>query len=185
MQTTLAQEIWPLVRDSRMAQAVLVVAGTVLLAVSAKVQVPFWPVPMTMQTFVVLLLGIAYGPRLGFVTGALYLIEGALGLPVFAKGAGMAYLMGPTGGYLFGFVLAMVVIGLLAERGWSRTRLGMLGAMFIGEILIFAPGVVWLGIVIGMDKAVTFGLTPFIAAEIFKIALAAVTVPLVWRAIRH
>ena len=72
---------------------------------------------MTMQTFVVLLLGIAYGPRLGFATGALYLIEGALGLPVFAKGAGIAYLMGPTGGYLFGFVLAMGVCGLLAERG--------------------------------------------------------------------
>ena len=107
MQNTLAQEIWPLARSSRMAQALLVVAGTVLLAASAKVQVPFWPVPMTMQTFVVLLLGIAYGPRLGFITGALYLVEGAFGLPVFAKGAGMAYLMGPTGGYLFGFVAAM------------------------------------------------------------------------------
>ena len=95
MQNTLAQEIWPLARSSRMAQALLVVVGTVLLAASAKVQVPFWPVPMTMQTFVVLLLGIAYGPRLGFMTGALYLVEGAFGLPVFAKGAGMAYLMGP------------------------------------------------------------------------------------------
>ncbi|MBT5226290.1 MAG: biotin transporter BioY, partial [Proteobacteria bacterium] len=107
MHTTLAQEVWPLARDSRVAQAVLVVAGTLLLAVSAKVQVPFWPVPMTMQTFVVLLLGVAYGPRLGVVTGALYLVEGALGLPVFAKGAGIVYLIGPTGGYLFGFVMAM------------------------------------------------------------------------------
>jgi biotin transport system substrate-specific component len=185
MQTTLAQEVWPLARDSRVAQAVLVVAGTLLLALSAKVQVPFWPVPMTMQTFVVLLLGIAYGPRLGVITGALYLIEGALGLPVFAKGAGVAYLMGPTGGYLFGFVLAMGVCGRLADRGWSRTAVRMLAVMLIGEILIFAPGVLWLGVAIGMDKAVTFGLTPFIAAEVFKMALAAVTVPLVWRAVRH
>jgi len=185
MHTSLAQEVWPLARDSRVAQAVLVVAGTLLLALSAKVQVPFWPVPMTMQTFVVLLLGIAYGPRLGVITGALYLVEGALGLPVFAKGAGVAYLMGPTGGYLFGFVLAMGVCGLLADRGWSRTAVRMLAVMLIGEILIFAPGVLWLGVAIGMDKAVTFGLTPFIAAEVFKIALAAVTVPLVWRAVRH
>ena len=123
MQTTLVQEVWPLARDSRSAQAILVVAGTLLLAVSAKVQVPFWPVPMTMQTFVVLLLGIAYGPRLGLVTGALYLVEGALGFPVFAKGAGVAYLIGPTGGYLFGFVLAMGVCGWLANQGWSRTCL--------------------------------------------------------------
>jgi len=185
MHTSLAQEVWPLARDSRVAQAVLVVAGTLLLALSAKVQVPFWPVPMTMQTFVVLLLGIAYGPRLGVITGALYLVEGALGLPVFAKGAGVAYLMGPTGGYLFGFVLAMGVCGLLADRGWSRTAVRMLAVMLVGEILIFAPGVLWLGVAIGMEKAVTFGLTPFIAAEVFKIALAAVTVPLVWRAVRH
>lgn len=185
MHTSLAQEVWPLARDSRVAQAVLVVAGTLLLALSAKVQVPFWPVPMTMQTFVVLLLGIAYGPRLGVITGALYLLEGALGLPVFAKGAGVAYLMGPTGGYLFGFVLAMGVCGRLSDRGWSRTAVRMLAVMLIGEILIFAPGVLWLGVAIGMDKAVTFGLTPFIAAEVFKIALAAVTVPLVWRVVRH
>ena len=185
MNTTLVQEAWPLARDSRVAQAVLVVAGTLLLTVSAKVQVPFWPVPMTMQTFVVLLLGIAYGPRLGFATGALYLAEGALGLPVFAKGAGVAYLIGPTGGYLFGFVLAMGVCGWLANQGGSRTAVRILGVMLVGEILIFTPGVLWLGAAIGIDKAVTFGLTPFIAAEIFKMALAAVTVPLVWRAVRH
>lgn len=185
MQTTLVQEVWPLARDSRLAQAILVVAGTLLLAVSAKVQVPFWPVPMTMQTFVVLLLGIAYGPRLGLFTGALYLVEGALGFPVFAKGAGVAYLIGPTGGYLFGFVLAMGVCGWLANQGWSRTTARLVAVMLVGELLIFTPGVLWLGVAIGLEKAVAFGLTPFIAAEIFKMALAVVTVPLVWRAIRH
>ena len=97
----------------------------------------------------------------------------------------MAYLMGPTGGYLFGFVAAMGICGLLAQRGWSQTVLGMLGVMIVGQILIFAPGVLWLGAAIGMDKAITLGLSPFIAAEVFKVALAAATVPLVWRAVRH
>ncbi|SVD67877.1 uncharacterized protein METZ01_LOCUS420731, partial [marine metagenome] len=111
MNNTFVFAVWHRSRDSLLSQAILAVAGTLLLAISAKVQVPFWPVPMTMQTFVVLLLGIAYGPRLGVATGALYLLEGAVGLPVFAQGAGMAYLVGPTGGYLFGFVLAMYIVG--------------------------------------------------------------------------
>ncbi|HJP06270.1 MAG: hypothetical protein CL395_00060 [Acidiferrobacteraceae bacterium] len=185
MQTTLAFEIWPQSRDSRIAQVLLVVVGTALLAVSARVQVPFWPVPMTMQTFVVLVLGIAYGPRLGFATGGLYLLEGALGLPVFAKGAGFAYLIGPTGGYLFGFLAAMTLMGVLARRGWDRNVTAMLGAMLIGESLIFLMGVGWLATLIGASKAITFGLTPFLAAEVFKIALAVVTVPMIWRLIRR
>ncbi len=185
MQTTLVHEIWPASRSSRMAQAFMIVAGTALLALSAKVQVPFWPVPMTMQTFVVLLIGITYGPRLGLATGLLYLLEGALGLPVFAKGAGLAYLMGPTGGYLFGFVVAMAVMGLLADRGWDKTRSGVLVAMVIGEVLIFLPGVVWLAAVVGSEKAIALGLTPFLAAEAFKIILAVVTLPLIWRAVKR
>ena len=172
MQTTLAFEIWPQSRDSRIAQVLLVVVGTALLAVSARVQVPFWPVPMTMQTFVVLVLGI-------------YLLEGALGLPVFAKGAGFAYLIGPTGGYLFGFLAAMTLMGVLARRGWDRNVTAMLGAMLIGESLIFLMGVGWLATLIGASKAITFGLTPFLAAEVFKIALAVVTVPMIWRLIRR
>lgn len=185
MQSTLVSEIWPVSRDSRIAQALLVLAGTGLLAISAKIQVPFWPVPMTMQTFVVLVLGLTYGPRLGFATGALYLLEGALGLPVFAKGAGVAYLMGPTGGYLFGFVAAMTVMGLLTTRGWSRTGLGVLAAMLVGEVLIFAPGVLWLSVAVGLQKGVALGLTPFLVAELFKVLLAAVTLPLVWRALKR
>jgi len=152
-----------------------------LLAISAKVQVPFWPVPMTMQTFVVLVLGIAYGARLGLATGALYVLEGLLGLPVFATGAGYLYVLGPTGGYLFGFVLAMGVIGWLAERRWDRSVPSIVGAMLIGEAIIFLLGVTWLASIIGMDKALKAGLYPFLAAEVFKVALAAATVPLIWR----
>ena len=110
MQTTLAQEIWPLARDSRTAQIGLIVVGTLLLTASAKIQAPFFPVPATMQAYVVLLLGILYGPRLGFATGLLYLLQGAIGLPVFAGGGGPHYLMGPTAGYLLGFVLAMGIV---------------------------------------------------------------------------
>ena len=102
----------------------LALVGTLALTVSAKTQIPFWPVPMTMQTFVVLVIGMAYGARLGVATIALYLLEGALGLPVFAgtpeKGVGLAYMMGPTGGYLLGFVAGAWLCGWLAERGFDR-----------------------------------------------------------------
>ena len=181
MNTTLASTIWRHSENSLAGKALLAVGGTVLLAISAKVQVPFWPVPMTMQTFVVLMLGIAYGSRLGASTGVLYLVEGAVGLPVFAKGAGMAYLIGPTGGYLIGFVIAMYVVGLLAEKNWDRSVIGIIGAMLIGEVIIFVLGVGWLATIIGFNKAIAGGLTPFLFAEFFKIALAASTVPFFWR----
>ena len=185
MHSTLAFDFWPGTRDSLIAKTLLVIAGSALLAISAKVQVPFWPVPMTMQTFVVLVLGMTFGFRLASVTGALYLLEGALGLPVFAKGAGLAYLMGPTGGYLIGFLVAMAVMGYLANRGWDRAVLTTLAAMLIGDALIFLFGVAWLATVVGTTKALTLGLTPFIAAEIFKNILAVITLPLVWRLIRR
>ena len=181
MNNTLASRIWRHSENSLASKALLAVGGTVLLAISAKVQVPFWPVPMTMQTFVVLVLGIAYGSRLGVATAVLYLAEGAVGLPVFAKGAGIAYLIGPTGGYLIGFAVAMYVVGLLAEKHWDRTVIGIVGAMLIGEVIIFALGVGWLTTIIGLNKAIAGGLTPFLLAEVFKIALAALTVPFVWR----
>jgi biotin transport system substrate-specific component len=185
MHSTLVFELWPNTRDSLIAKTLLAIAGSVLLAISAKVQVPFWPVPMTMQTFAVLVLGMTFGFKLASATGARYLLEGALGLPVFAKGAGLAYLMGPTGGYLVGFLVAMAVMGLLASRGWDRAALTTLAAMLIGDALIFLFGVGWLATVVGGAKALTLGLTPFIAAEIFKIILAVITLPLVWRLIRR
>ena len=152
-----------------------------MLAISSKVQTPFTLVPATMQTFVVLFLGMVLGYKLAAATVVLYLLEGSLGLPVFAKGAGMAYLIGPTGGYLIGFVIAMYVVGLLAEKHWDRTVIGIVGAMLIGEVIIFALGVGWLATIIGLNKAIAGGLTPFLLAEVFKIALAALTVPFIWR----
>lgn len=164
---------------------VLAFAGSVLLTLSAKVQIPFWPVPMTMQTFVVLVLGAAYGPRLGMATLLLYLAEGAIGLPVFAgtpeKGLGITYMMGPTGGYLAGFVLAAGFTGWLAERGWDRSVAGVLIAMSLGHLVILGFGALWLAQLIGWEKAWLFGLAPFWAATILKTGLAAAAMPLAWR----
>lgn len=176
--TSLAQRLWPAAgAQAALRAAVLAVFGSLLLALSAKVQVPFWPVPMTMQTFVVLLLGAAYGWRLGGATVLLYLAEGALGLPVFAgAGAGPAYMTGPTGGYLAGFLVAAVATGFLVERGWGRGLATLTLAMLVGHALILAPGVAWLALALGWTKAVAVGLTPFWAATVLKTALAVAAV---------
>lgn len=167
----------------------LVVGASLALWVSAKVQVPFWPVPMTMQTFMVLVIGMTLGWKLGGAAVLLYLAEGATGLPVFAnspeRGIGLAYMMGPTGGYLVGFVLAAVTVGVLAERGWDRRVIPAVGALFIGMAIIYACGVLWLGTLIGWDKPVLqLGVIPFLPADAFKIALAAAVLPLAWRLVR-
>jgi len=159
---------------------VLVVAGTAVLAVSAKVQVPFVPVPFTMQTAVVLVIGLTYGMRLGVATVAAYLAEGAAGLPVFAAGGGAAYLLSsPTAGYLWGMLAAAGLMGVLAERGWDRTIPKALGAMLIGTAAIFAVGIGRLAYMIGAGPAVDAGLVPFLGSEALKIALVAVTLPTV------
>ena len=155
---------------------VLALFGSLLLALSAKVQAPFWPVPMTMQTFVVLVLGASYGWRLGLAAVLVYLAEGAAGLPVFAgtpeKGLGLAYMVGPTGGYLLGFVAAAALTGWLAERGWTRDLPRLAVMMLLGHTAIFACGVGWLALSIGWTNAVAVGLTPFWAATALKTALA-------------
>lgn len=179
----LIESLWPSRGDAAMRGlrlAVLVVAGSVLMALSARLQVPMWPVPMTMQTFAVLVIGMAYGWRLGGATLIAYLAEGAVGLPVFASGAGLAYMAGPTGGYLAGFVLAATLVGWLGERGWDRSVVLTLVAMMFGTALIFGCGVAWLSTLIGTEKAIAAGLTPFLVGAGFKIALAAAVLPVAW-----
>jgi biotin transport system substrate-specific component len=155
----------------------LILFGSFLLAVSAKVQVPFWPVPMTMQTFVVFIIGMTCGWRLSFFTLLGYIFEGALGLPVFATGSGLLYLMGPTAGYIYGMLLAVIVIGFLSEKGFSNSYLMSLISLLIGSVIIFSFGVGYLGSIIGYDKAINAGLLPFIPSELFKIALAVALIP--------
>jgi biotin transport system substrate-specific component len=157
------------------------IGGSLLLALSAKAQVPFWPVPMTLQSLVVMMLGMAYGSRLAMATVLLYLAEAAAGLPVLAgAGAGIAYMTGPTAGYLVGFVLAAGLIGWLAEHGWDRTPVKAVAAMSVGHALLFIPGVAWLAVLFGMDKAIAVGLAPFYAATLLKTALGAALMQAAW-----
>lgn len=169
---SLAASLLPRIHGNAIAQVGLIALGVLLLAASSKVQVPFWPVPMTLQTSVVLLIGASYGARLATATLVSYLAAGAIGLPVFASGAGIAYMAGPTGGYLAGFLAAAVVMGWLSDRGFGRSLLAALGLMLIGQVLIFGLGVGWLSALIGFGKAVAGGLVPFVPAEVLKTALA-------------
>lgn len=166
-------------------RAALVVLGIAALAAAAKIKVPMWPVPITMGTFAVLTIGAAYGARLGLVTILGYMIIGALGFDVFAGSSaetfGFAYMMGGTGGYLVGYVLATVAIGALARRGWDRSVLWTALAMLIGTVLIYVPGLLWLGMLYGWDKPIlAWGLTPFLIGDAIKLVLAAMLLPAVW-----
>ena len=185
-QPTLVEAIWLERPLNFAAQAVLVLGGTLLLTASAKISIPFYPVPMTLQTLAVLMLGVLLGPRLAAVTVAAYLAQGAAGLPVFAgtpeKGIGLAYIAGPTGGFLIGFLLAAFLVGVLARRNWDRTPAMMALAMFLGTVAIYVPGLLWLGAVVGWDKPILeWGLYPFLAGDALKLALAAIAAPLAWR----
>jgi biotin transport system substrate-specific component len=184
---TLIDAIWPEKSAPALRWAALAIIGSLLLTASAKAQFPMWPVPMTMQSFVVLVIGMAYGARLAGATVALYLLEGALGLPVFAgtpeKGIGLVYMAGPTGGYLAGFAVAAIAMGWLAERGWDRKAGWAVAAMAIGTLLLFVPGVAWLSVLIGFERAIAVGLQPFLLGSVLKLALAAAVLPLAWKAV--
>ena len=183
MQPTLAAVLWP--SNGALRHALLVAVGSVLLTLSAKIQIPFWPVPMTMQTYVVLVLGMAYGTRLGVATVLFYLVQAAVGLPVLAgtpeRGIGLAYMLGPTGGYLVGFVAAAALAGELAARGWDRTFGRTLIAMALAHLVIFVPGVTWLAASVGWERAFAVGVVPFVGATVAKTLLGVVTLPLAWR----
>ena len=188
LQPTLASALWPSsTKAGALRAAVLMVLGTVALWLSAKIQVPLIPVPITMQTLVVLVIGVAYGWKLGGATMLLYLAEGAVGLPVFAgnwsEGGGVHHLYGPTAGYLIGFAVAAAICGSLAERGWDRSLLKAGAAMVIGNLVIYALGLTWLAIQIGIGDALTYGLLPFLVGDALKILLGACLLPGTWRLI--
>ena len=170
--------------NSNVVSILLVLFGTILLAISAKIQLPFWPVPMTMQTFVIFLIGMTYSVRLSFITVSMYLFEGALGLPVFASGGGIAYLVGPTSGYLYGMIISSVVISYLANLGFSKTYFKTSISLLIGSFIIFLFGILYLGSIIGYEKAIIAGLLPFIPSELFKIALAVSLIPSIQKIIK-
>ena len=190
---TLLQAYWPERAGARWWRAgLLAVVGSLLLVASAKLPgIPAWPVPISMQTFAVLVLGAAYGWRLGAATVVLYLAYGLAGLPVFANpGAGPAYFAGTTGGYLIGFALAAAAVGWLAERGWTRGYVRTALAMVAGNAVIYAFGLVWLYAVLvvfqglegwGMGRVVAAGMTQFLVGDAVKLVVAAALLPLAWR----
>ncbi|WP_417432997.1 biotin transporter BioY [Kiloniella sp.] len=164
----------------------MVLVGSLALWASAKIQIPFYPVPMTMQTTVVFMIGMAYGWRLGGLTIMLYLFEGAMGLPVFSgtpeKGLGLVYMMGTTGGYLLGFFFAAVLLGWLAEKGWDRNYISTAVAMILGNAVIYSFGLLWLGSIVGWDKPLLeWGMLPFLMGDVVKLALASLLLPTVWK----
>jgi biotin transport system substrate-specific component len=158
-------------------QAGAVVLGTLFLALSSYIEVPMVPVPVTMQTFAVTLVGALYGWRLGAITIAAWLVEGAVGFPVLAGGAaGVQHFVGPTGGYLFAFPVVGALVGWLAERGCNGGRVVLaFVAMLLGNLLCLALGTAWLAIIIGAEKAVAFGFLPFVLGGLLKSALGAAT----------
>ena len=181
---TLLDRVLPIDGRNRIIRdALIAVAATGLLTLSAKVQVPLF-VPMTLQSLVVLLIGAAFGWRLGAATVLLYLAEGAMGLPVFAntpeRGLGIAYMMGPTGGFLFGFLVSAIAMGVLSERGLTRSVTGALAAMALGHAILFACGFAWLATLMGTEMAFALGVAPFYAATAIKTALGAALLPAAW-----
>ncbi len=168
---------------SRAGNLALILAASLFIALMAHIRLPlpFTPVPITGQTFAVLLVGAALGSRRGAAAVLAYLAEGAIGFPVFASGAGLAYLLGPTGGYLFGFLAAAWLSGLFAESGHDRrTTTAWLGFL-LGEAAIYTLGVPWLAHFIGFPQAVAMGLLPFLPGDLLKALAAGLLLPAAWR----
>ena len=168
----------------------LVVAGAALVAVLAQVSIPLWPVPITGQTLGVLLVGASLGAGLGAVSMALYLLQGAVGLPFFSgggSGTDFLSLSSVTGGYLWGFVLSAAVVGALARRKWDRSIRSSIGEMFLGEVVLYAVAIPWLmqALDVSLGRALELGLAPFVVGDTLKLLAAAGLLPLAWRTLRR
>lgn len=184
---TIAATLWPsrsaALPATTLRSLALVAGGVCLITLGAKASVPFWPVPLTLQTLAISVIAAAYGLRLGVATVAAYLLAGLFGAPVFAGwSVGIAPFMGPTGGFLAGFLVMAAAIGAAADRGWDRAWPKILAAMALANIIVFVPGLLWLGTFTGYgEKLLATGLWPFALGTLVKTALAAALMPLAWR----
>jgi len=166
----------------------LVVVGIFILALFSKIKIPIWPspVPINLATLSVLTIGLTYGPKLGLTTVFGYLIIGTLGFDIFANSSakvnGMEYMLGGTGGYLFGYLLATIALGFLARAGWDRNVFKIVLALIIGSVLIYIPGIFWLAKLYTWNKPIlAWGLTPFLIGDALKILLATLVIPSIWK----
>jgi biotin transport system substrate-specific component len=170
--------------DQRLRDIMLIFSGSLFVTAMAQVRIPlpFTPVPLTGQTFAVLLAGVALGSRRGSASMLFYLVLGAIGLPVFAGGAsGLAYLAGPTGGYLVGFVCAAWFVGRMAEYGLDRKFRSMWLVFLAGEAIIYLFGLPWLSLYVGVKKVLIAGLLPFLPGDIVKLVAATLALPALWK----
>ena len=161
-----------------------IVVCSFLLILSAKIKVDLYPVPMTLQPLAVLMIAMLCGRNISVGAVSLYLLQGMIGIPVFAYGGGLPYLLGPTGGFLFGFLLASIIIGELADRGWGQFLVKSIVAMLIGLIVIYVCGIIQLSFLKGFDFAIINGLKPFILGDLYKLILAAFLLPQIWKLVR-
>ena len=166
---------------SQLTNVVTIVVCSFLLILSAKIKVDLYPVPMTLQPLAVLMIAMLCGRNISVAAVSLYLFQGMVGIPVFAYGGGLTYLLGPTGGFLFGFLFASMIIGELADRGWGKQNFKSVFAMLIGLIIIYFFGILQLSILKGFDFAIINGLKPFIVGDLYKLILAALILPQIWK----
>ena len=160
---------------------IIVVICSFLLILSAKIKVDLYPVPMTLQPLAVLMIAMLCGRNISVAAVGLYLFQGIIGFPVFAYGGGLPYLFGPTGGFLFGFLFASILIGELADRGWGKFLFKSVFAMLLGLFVIYTCGIFQLSILKGFDFAILNGLKPFIIGDLYKLILAALLMPQIWK----
>ncbi len=169
---------------SQLTNFVTIVTCSLLLILSAKIKVDLYPVPMTLQPLAVLMIAMLCGRNISVAAVSLYLFQGMIGIPVFAYGGGLPYLLGPTGGFLFGFLFASMIIGELADRGWGKMYFKSVFTMLIGLIVIYTCGIFQLSILKGFDFAVINGLKPFIIGDLYKLILAALLLPQIWKFVK-
>ncbi|MGB8315638.1 MAG: biotin transporter BioY [Aestuariivirga sp.] len=180
---TLASRLWPATSSSWIRPVLLCILGTFIVAAAAQINVPMQPVPMTLQTLAVLGIGASYGARLGAATLALYLLEGCVGLPVFAE---FSHIIRADGqvvfslGFLLGFIPAAGLVGWLVEKGWDRNMGTMLVATLLAAAVLYIPGILWLGYLFGAENAIPYGLAPFWLGDIIKAVIVALGVPSAW-----
>ncbi len=166
---------------SKLTSFLTIVICSFLLILSAKIKVDLYPVPMTLQPLAVLMIAMLCGRNISVAAVSLYLFQGMIGIPVFAYGGGLPYLLGPTGGFLFGFLFASILIGELADRGWGKLLFKSVFAMLFGLFVIYTCGILQLSILKGFDYAIIKGLKPFIIGDLYKLILAALILPQIWK----
>ena len=158
-----------------------VLFGSIILIISAKIKVDLYPVPMTLQPLAVLMIGMLFGRNLAIATIGLYILQGIAGFPVFAYGGGLLYLFGPTGGFIVGFLIAGLVLGELADRGWGRNILSSIFCMMLGMFIIYFFGILQLSAIKGFEFAIIKGFYPFLVGDLYKLLVAGILVPFIWR----